>query len=206
MNDFVAGHLPFWAVNHTLSLLAWACVGRSLLGAFVPAESPNYIWRGFRMLTDWAVRLAGWLVPSYIAPRFLPLGAFCWLMALRWLIGLSFIGAGLAPRITPPRPETMSNETAFVMTVGACLLHGLISPAVLYVAFFHPVWMPEMLPPTAEFVFYGASLIVSTGTLLLAALPAALAERAGASLDTAMRVWLAAAALLAGTGVLARMG
>jgi hypothetical protein len=32
-------------------------------------------------------------------------------------------------------------------------------------------------------VFYGASLFVSTGTLLLAALPAAIAERAGAFPD-----------------------
>ncbi|MBY0336289.1 MAG: hypothetical protein K2X11_06725 [Acetobacteraceae bacterium] len=100
----------------------------------------------------------------------------------------------------------MTRETLFTMTVGACLLHGLVSPALLYVAFFHPVWMPEMLPPTAEFVFYGASLIVSTGTLLLSAVPAAIAERLGASADNAMRIWLAGAALMTGLGLLSRMG
>jgi hypothetical protein len=31
----------------------------------------------------------------------LPLVACCWLFALRWLFGLSMIGAGLAPRIAP---------------------------------------------------------------------------------------------------------
>ncbi|WP_198371002.1 hypothetical protein [Roseomonas rosulenta] len=98
----------------------------------------------------------------------------------------------------------MTRETLFVCTVGACLMHGLVSPALLYVVFFHPVWLPEMLPPTAEIVFYGASMIVSTATLLLSAVPAALAERMGASLDTAMRVWLWGAALLTGLGVLAR--
>ncbi len=81
----------------------------------------------------------------------------------------------------------MSRETLFVFTVGACLMHGLVSPALIYVVFFHPVWLPEMLPPTAEIVFYGASLIVSTATLLISGVPAALAERFGASLDTAMR-------------------
>jgi hypothetical protein len=100
----------------------------------------------------------------------------------------------------------MTRETLFTLTVGACLLHGLISPALIYVAFFHPVWMPEFLPPTAEFVFYGASLIVSTGTLLLSALPAAVAERLGASTDTAMRIWLAGAALLTAWGFLLRLG
>ena len=98
----------------------------------------------------------------------------------------------------------MTRETLFVFTVGACLMHGLVSPALIYVVFFHPVWMPEMLPPTAEFVFYGASMIVSTATLLISAVPAALAERMGASLDTAMRIWLGGAALLTGLALLAR--
>jgi hypothetical protein len=98
----------------------------------------------------------------------------------------------------------MTRETVFVFTVGACLMHGLVSPALIYVVFFHPVWLPEMLPPTAEIVFYGASMIVSTATLLISAVPAALAERTGASLDTAMRVWLCGAALLTGLGMIAR--
>ncbi|MBY0336288.1 MAG: YggT family protein [Acetobacteraceae bacterium] len=102
MNDFVAGHLPFWIVNYTLALVAWACLGRFMMSAFIAPDSPNYIWRGFRLLTDWAVATARVLVPSFVTPMFLPLVAFCWLFAIRWVVGLSFIGAGLAPRITPP--------------------------------------------------------------------------------------------------------
>jgi hypothetical protein len=63
-----------------------------------------------------------------------------------------------------------------------------------------------MLPVTPEIVFYGASLIVATGTLLLSAVPAAIAERLGASEDGALMVWLAGAAALTGLAVLARMG
>lgn len=100
----------------------------------------------------------------------------------------------------------MARETLFTLIVATCLLHGLVSPALLYVAFFHPVWLPEMLPATAEVVFYGASLIVATGTLLLSAVPAAVAERLGLSVEGALMVWLAGAVALTGYGFVARLG
>jgi hypothetical protein len=53
-----------------------------------------------------------------------------------------------------------------------------------------------MMPATRETIFYGASLMVSTGTLLLSALPAGIAERLGLSLLNAMWVWLGGAILL----------
>jgi hypothetical protein len=50
-------------------------------------------------------------------------------------------------------------------------------------------------------------MIVSTGTLLLSAVPAALAERLlKLSEEAALTVWLAGAAALTGFAVLARMG
>ncbi|MCS6892931.1 MAG: hypothetical protein RMK64_12210 [Rhodovarius sp.] len=98
----------------------------------------------------------------------------------------------------------MTRDSLFVLTVGTCLLHGLFSPALIYVIFFHPVWLPELLPATAEIVFYGASLIISTATLLLAALPAALAERLGLSLDAAMRIWFGAAVAITAFALLQR--
>lgn len=100
----------------------------------------------------------------------------------------------------------MTNETSFTLTVGLCLIHGLLSPALLYVAFFHPVWLPEMLPVTPEIVFYGASLIVSTGTLLLSAVPASIAERLGVSPDGALRVWFWSALAITALSVGSRLG
>ena len=90
----------------------------------------------------------------------------------------------------------MSPQNLFVVTMGLCLVNGLISPMLGVVWMLHPVWMPEMVPLTNETVFYGASLLVSTSTLLLSALPAAIAERAGLGLERAMWVWAGAAGLL----------
>ncbi|MGX9963638.1 hypothetical protein ACVFYP_09940 [Roseomonas sp. F4] len=90
----------------------------------------------------------------------------------------------------------MTPQNLFVAVVGLCLMNGLVSPALPVMMALHPVWLPELLPPTNEIVFYGASLMVSTATLLLAALPAAITERLGASLPTAMLVWLGGAGVL----------
>ncbi|WP_270938105.1 hypothetical protein [Falsiroseomonas oryzae] len=90
----------------------------------------------------------------------------------------------------------MSPQNLFVATVALSLVNGLISPALPIMMALWPVWMPEMLRPSNETIFYGASLLVSTGTLLLSGLPAAVAERAGLGLDRAMWVWLGTAGLL----------
>lgn len=102
MQSFITDHLTFWLVMYVLALTAWACIGRFLMQVFVPEESTNYIWRGFRMLTDWAVWCARRMVPSYVGPRFLPLVAACWLFGIRMVVGVIMIGAGLAPTIVPP--------------------------------------------------------------------------------------------------------
>jgi hypothetical protein len=90
----------------------------------------------------------------------------------------------------------MTPQNLFVATMGLCLVNGLISPMLGVVWMLHPVWMPEMVPLTNETVFYGASLLVSTATLLLSAVPAAIAERLGLPLEKAMWIWLGGAGLL----------
>jgi hypothetical protein len=90
----------------------------------------------------------------------------------------------------------MTPQSLFVGVAAICLLNGLMSPMLPVVWHLHPVWMPEMVPATNETVFYGASLIVSTATLLLSAVPAAILERLGWPLERAMWAWLAGAALL----------
>jgi hypothetical protein len=95
----------------------------------------------------------------------------------------------------------MTPQNLFVATVGLCLVNGLISPMLGLVWMLHPVWMPEMVPLTNETVFYGASLLVSTATLLLSAVPAAISERLGMPIEKAMWVWLGGAGLLVLAGL-----
>jgi hypothetical protein len=95
----------------------------------------------------------------------------------------------------------MTPQTLFVIVVAVCLINGFISPMLPVVWHLHPVWMPEMMPATRETIFYGASLIVSTATLLLSAVPGAIGERLGLSLVSAMFVWLGAALLLVLAGL-----
>jgi hypothetical protein len=90
----------------------------------------------------------------------------------------------------------MTPQGLFVTIVATCLINGFISPMLPVVWHLHPVWMPEMMPSTRETIFYGASMIVSTGTLLLSAVPGAVAERLGLSLLNAMWVWFGSAILL----------
>jgi len=90
----------------------------------------------------------------------------------------------------------MTPQNLFVVIMGLCLVNGLISPLLPIVWSLHPVWMPEMVRATNEVIFYGASLILSTATLLIAAVPAAIGERLGLSQRDAMFVWLAGVALL----------
>jgi hypothetical protein len=90
----------------------------------------------------------------------------------------------------------MAPQTVFLFIVAACLTNGLVSPMLGPIFGLWPLWYPQVITPVPELVFYGASLIVSTTTLLVSALPAAIAERAGMPLERAMWVWLAGAVAL----------
>jgi hypothetical protein len=96
-----AGQMIFSVLNYALAAVVWSCVGRFLLSWFVPAIQPgNYIWRGFVLVTQWAVRGFGAVTPSYVAPTFLPLVAAFWLYwGVRPLLFIVFVQAGLTPRL-----------------------------------------------------------------------------------------------------------
>jgi len=98
---FILGHLPFWIVAYGLAVVGWTLIGRFMMQFMVPPDSRLYIWRAFRMLTDWAVAVAARLVPSYVAPLFLPLVAAFWIFAIRMAFGIAMWSAGLAPRLAP---------------------------------------------------------------------------------------------------------
>lgn len=98
--DFILRYLPFWILNYALAVVVWSCIGRFMLGFFVPQMQPqNYIWRAFYWLSQWAVWLCGFITPAAVRPVLMPLVAAFWLFHLRLFIYLVLVAYGLAPRL-----------------------------------------------------------------------------------------------------------
>lgn len=97
--DFFWSYLPYWVVTYGFALIAWTCIGRFLFMAFLPPDHPNYIFKFFRLLTDWAVRLTDWICPRFINLRFLPLVTAFWAFALRYVVHFIFAANGMAPSL-----------------------------------------------------------------------------------------------------------
>jgi hypothetical protein len=87
-----------------------------------------------------------------------------------------------------------------IAILGVCMLNGLQSPALaIALALIIATWPLEFLPRETSWAFFQASIFVSTGTLLVSGVPAALYERLfrpPRGSRAALYVWLAGAALL----------
>lgn len=99
MDLFLHQYWLFHAANYLLAILIYTLFGRFLLGFFVPPDSPNYIWRFFRRLTDPLLRAAGWLIPGYVAGPLRPLAAAFHLYVLRVALFLVLYAHGMVPRL-----------------------------------------------------------------------------------------------------------
>ncbi len=85
-------HLP----NFVLAVVMYTMLGRALLGLFVEPDSKNYIWRGFRAITDPFLALIAPLTPKATAPVVLWLFGFVWMFWLRVaLVALIFASGAL---------------------------------------------------------------------------------------------------------------
>jgi hypothetical protein len=91
-------HLP----NYALAVVFYTMFGRFALGLFLPPNSPNYIYRWFRRLTEWFVRPVAFITPSDVPPAFLPLAAAFWIAVVRVLFFILMFSAGLTPRPSSP--------------------------------------------------------------------------------------------------------
>ena len=86
-----------------------------------------------------------------------------------------------------------------VAVIGLAILNGMFSPALIPVFALHGLWYPFFLPAILPAVFLACSLIISTFTLMLGGVPAALYERIsddGKSSSVSGLIWLAAVAVL----------
>lgn len=93
--DYWYFHLP----NYALAVIFYTLFGRFVLSFLVPPDSPNYIWRWFRRLTDPVVAGVAWITPRAIAQRYLPLAAAFWIGLLRLVFFLLLANLGLAPTL-----------------------------------------------------------------------------------------------------------
>jgi len=83
-------HLP----NFVLAALMYTMLARALLGLFVPADSPNYIWRFFCRVTDPVVAAISVVTPKAVPPVVIWLFGVVWLFWLRlaFFVVLSLLG------------------------------------------------------------------------------------------------------------------
>jgi hypothetical protein len=87
-------HLP----NYAFSVLFWTLIGRFMFACFLAPDSPNYIYRWFRRLTDWLMPPVAFITPSSVPPLALvPVAAF-WVAVARVAFFVALHAAGLTPR------------------------------------------------------------------------------------------------------------
>lgn len=94
------------------------------------------------------------------------------------------------------------NDRGFIVfaIVGLSILNGLFSPYIAIAVPIAAVLMPEIFPRSVGWVLFFSSLLVSSATLLVSGVPAALYERLverGRTGNISAFIWLAAAVLLA---------
>jgi hypothetical protein len=68
-------------------------------------------------------------------------------------------------------------STNLVPIIGLAILNGLFSPILAIVFALQGLWYPFFLPASMPIIFALSSLIVSTVTLMLGGVPAAIYER-----------------------------
>ena len=102
LNIVTAGSLlSFWYFhlpNFVLAALMYTLLGRAMLGLFVDADSPNYIWRFFCRITDPVVAAVSVVTPKAVAPVVLWLFGFVWLFWLRVALLYLFLLMGAVPQ------------------------------------------------------------------------------------------------------------
>ena len=90
------------------------------------------------------------------------------------------------------------DRNALVPVMAVAIVNGIFSPWVLAVFVLYPLWYPSWAPAYAQAVYMLSALILSTITLMLSGVPAALYERfaPAASGTVTAAIWLAGAVLL----------
>ena len=98
----------------------------------------------------------------------------------------------------------MAPQSLFIVVMGLAALNGMLhmlaqSTLFITILVLAPVWWPEVFGMDVQVLAYAVSLIISTVTLLVGGVPAALYERARGLKEptaTAMALWVAGVLLV----------
>ena len=188
-------HLP----NFVLAALMYTLLGRAVLGLIVAPDSSNYIWRFFCRITDPFVALIAPVTPKAAAP----------VVRLAVRRGLAVLAAGRFALPVPAARRSPQGELSHTMDrtfyyIGIAffgMINGLFNQTWLLFALIHAqILSPALLFGSVGLTLMFASLMVSTATIILGGIPAAIYEHViGAkedSTEVSLWIWLAGTALL----------
>ena len=90
------------------------------------------------------------------------------------------------------------DRSGLVPVMAIAIVNGIFSPWVLVVFVLFPVLYPSWAPATTQFVYMASALVLSTATMMVAGVPAALYQRLSSQPKGSVMaaIWLAGAALL----------
>jgi hypothetical protein len=98
----------------------------------------------------------------------------------------------------------MTRNQMLAVVLGLATVNGMFSPYLDFVVALAPLWLPNWMPGSPGALFYAASLLTATTTVLLSGVPAALAERAFPALrgaDAVLAIWAVTAFVLTVPGL-----
>lgn len=93
----------------------------------------------------------------------------------------------------------LDRQTLFIIVVAVSMLNGIFSPFLKIALPISAALMPELFPRTIQWFLLWASVLLSSFTLLVSGIPAALYERLverDPSATASLWIWLGAAAVL----------
>lgn len=90
------------------------------------------------------------------------------------------------------------DRSGLVPVMAVAIVNGIFSPWVLMIFLLYPVWYPGWAPPSSQLVYMASALILSTMTIMVAGVPAALYERWASSPNRLIvaSIWIAGTVLL----------
>lgn len=90
------------------------------------------------------------------------------------------------------------DRNAIIPVMAVAIVNGIFSPWVLGVFLLYPLWYPSWAPAYTQLVYMASALILSTLTIMVSGIPAALYERLSATSNptVAAGLWMVGAVLL----------